>query len=96
MAAIKEAFKQLKVLQQLSLADLAARLEPSDPLVAEVAAAEAANAATAASGEAVRCVKAVSQLRCRNVELLVLCHSAGTSCLSLDVPHLPAGAHSTC
>jgi hypothetical protein len=58
LPAIKEAFKQLKVLQQLSLADLAARLEPGDPLVAELAAAEAATAAAAASGDAVRCVNA--------------------------------------
>jgi hypothetical protein len=58
LPAIKEAFKQLKVLQQLSLADLAARLEPGDPLVTELAAAEAANAAAgaAASGEPPRCV----------------------------------------
>jgi hypothetical protein len=58
LPAIKEAFKQLKVLQQLSLADLAARLEPGDPLVTEVAATEAANAAAgaAASGEPPRCV----------------------------------------
>lgn len=47
--AIKEAFKQLKVLQQLSLPDLATRLEPTDPLAAEVAAAEAAHAAARAA-----------------------------------------------
>lgn len=59
LPAVKEAFKQLKVLQQLSLADLAVRLEPADPLVAQVAAAEAANAAAgvAASGDVSRCVK---------------------------------------
>jgi hypothetical protein len=64
LPAIKDAFKQLKVLQQLSLTDLAARLEPGDPLVAEVAAAEAANAAASAvaSGEALRCVCAATDV----------------------------------
>jgi hypothetical protein len=41
LTAIRDAFRQLQVVQYLSLADLAARLDPADPLTAEVTAAEA-------------------------------------------------------
>lgn len=50
LAAIKEAFKQLQVLQQLAILDLAARLDPADPVAAEIAASEASSTANSAGG----------------------------------------------
>lgn len=41
LSAVKDAFKQLRVLPIVSLADLAARLEPGDPLAAEASASAA-------------------------------------------------------
>eukprot|EP00775_Hariotina_reticulata_P009324 gene9324-9489_t len=51
LTAIKDAFRQLQVLQHMSLADLVSRLDPADPLTAELAAAEATagNASSAGS-----------------------------------------------
>lgn len=42
LSAVKDAFKQLHVLSQITLSDLAARLDPADALCAEIASAAAA------------------------------------------------------
>lgn len=49
-SAIREAFKQLQVLQQLVISDLAVRLDPADPLAAEIAAAETGSCTAHAGG----------------------------------------------
>jgi len=51
LSSIKDAFKQLHVLSHISLADLSARLDPTDPLCAELAntAAEGQQHATTAA-----------------------------------------------
>lgn len=49
LQAIKDAFKQLQVLQQISVADLVARLDAADPLAAEAAALETSNSAASTS-----------------------------------------------
>jgi hypothetical protein len=41
LSTIKDAFKQLHVVSHISLSDLAARLDPADPLCAELASAAA-------------------------------------------------------
>jgi hypothetical protein len=95
LPAIKDAFKQLKVMQQLSLADLAARLEPSDPLVAEVAAAEAANAAAAASGGPARCENLETAYQLRDVSAFGHLYHACLLSLTYCSQLAWAGAHSS-
>jgi hypothetical protein len=58
LPALKEAFRQLRVLQALSLSELAARVDADDPLQAELAAAAAAaeEQQQAAAGGAGGCV----------------------------------------
>ena len=64
LSTIKDAFRQLHVLSHVSLADLAARLDPADALSAEVAAAAAAAATAAADGQQHAAAATMEGARC--------------------------------
>lgn len=51
LSTIKDAFKQLHVVSHIALSDLAARLDPADPLCAEHASAAAEGQQHAAAAE---------------------------------------------
>lgn len=55
LTSIQDALRSLDAAKPVSLLDLAARLDPADPLAQEVAAAEAAHAAAGGAPDALRC-----------------------------------------